>query len=281
MVGLDSCSLVLFIHYKYYYIFSISFQPNIVKVFEVLEDERRVCIVCEYLEGGDLFDRLLMKQRLGYLFRFRLRINSFSVYIHLIYRYSEEETAIVGTQLLSALQYLHSQGIAHRDLKPENVLLVRRDNDVLLKLADFGLAKDVSMGLQTFCGTPHYLAPEVKRGQYSEAVDIFALGVLLYVLLYAHFPFDQNEDPDPQSLEWNHVSAPCRDLLSALMNAQPELRPSAAQALVHHWVLPHVHALQRDTSPVQPKEKEGNKKKPLLRRPIQSLVLALGRPSAV
>jgi serine/threonine protein kinase len=98
-------------------------------------------IVMELVAGGDLFDRVNLRQR-----------------------YSDENARVVMSNILSAVSYLHANGIVHRDLKPENILLVSADSDTDVKITDFGLAKKANQeGLKTFCGTPQYFAPEVLK----------------------------------------------------------------------------------------------------------------------
>ena len=152
--------------------------PNIVKILDTFQTDHSLLIVMELVQGGDLFDRIVERGR-----------------------YSEESARLLMAKVLSATSYLHAKDIIHRDLKPENILLVAPDNDVEVKITDFGLAKKASQdGLKTFCGTPQYFAPEVlkrkgserKSGRYYASADMWSLGVVLYILLSGTFPFDED-----------------------------------------------------------------------------------------
>ncbi|XP_046967715.1 RAC serine/threonine-protein kinase isoform X1 [Vanessa cardui] len=178
----------------------------------------RVCFVMEYANGGELFFHLS-------------RVRSFT----------EERTRFYGAEIVSALGYLHSEGIIYRDLKLENLLL---DKDGHIKIADFGLCKvNITYGrtTKTFCGTPEYLAPEVLEDtDYGPAVDWWGTGVVLYEMVCGRLPF-YNRDHDvlfslileeevrfPRAL-----SAPCRALLAALLCKEPARRLGAGPDDAH------------------------------------------------
>ena len=148
--------------------------PNILKLVDVLESARHLYIILEYAEQGELFDYLVSN------------------------RFLNEDVAMeFFRQIVLALEYLHKLGICHRDLKPENVLL---DSCTQVKIADFGFARWVSSSLtETSCGSPHYAAPEIIRGQAYDGkiADIWSLGVILYGLLAGYLPFD---DPSIRNL---------------------------------------------------------------------------------
>ena len=135
--------------------------PNIMKLIDVLESQRHLYIILEYEEKGELFDYLVANKH-----------------------FSEEMAMEIFRQIVMGVQYLHSLGICHRDLKPENILL---DNSYRVKLADFGFATWVRENMQTdtSCGSPHYAAPEIVRGQPYDGkiADIWSLGVILFALL--------------------------------------------------------------------------------------------------
>jgi len=141
---------------------------NILWCKEVFEDENEIALVLEYIKGGELYDSIVDKEK-----------------------YSETEAKKVIRQLLNAVEYLHSQGIAHRDLKPENLLCAEEGKERVIKVADFGLSKMFSHeDLISRCGSPTYIAPEVLEcAKYSEAVDMWAIGVITFVLLTGCYPF--------------------------------------------------------------------------------------------
>jgi len=142
--------------------------PNILKLIDVYEDKTNVYLVLQYVEGGTLFDRICKTGA-----------------------FPEKEACKVVKQVLEAVQHLHSQvNVVHRDLKPENILCSGPDNNVHIYVADFGLAtREMDFHL-TQCGSPEYLAPEVTECQpYRKSVDLWAVGVISYVLLTGCFPF--------------------------------------------------------------------------------------------
>ncbi|GAA5927297.1 uncharacterized protein JCM15063_005857 [Sporobolomyces koalae] len=204
--------------------------PFCVKCYDWFEDEWRIWIVLEYVDGGDLLDYTMKKKGL-----------------------SERETREIALMVCQAVSYLHSQGITHRDLKPENLLLTKSHKPVC-KVTDFGLAKMVTdqTMLRTMCGTPTYLAPEVilnpnPAAGYSPAVDAWSTGVVLYSLLTCQTPFDESEStPLPQRMRERHVdfdvlaaeglSDNCIDFLKCLLIADPRARMTCAQAIDHPWL---------------------------------------------
>lgn len=134
--------------------------PHLLKLLDVLESPRHMYIVSEYASNGELFDYLVSKKFL-----------------------SQEEAMHFFRQLIFGLEYLHNLGICHRDLKPENILL---DEQFSIKIADFGFARYAKNNIaETSCGSPHYAAPEVIRGEPYDgrAADIWSCGVILYALL--------------------------------------------------------------------------------------------------
>jgi calcium/calmodulin-dependent protein kinase I len=141
-----------------------------VKLYEMFETPKRLYMVMELLTGGELFDRIVAKQS-----------------------FSEKEAAEVIKHVTGAIAHIHKIGIVHRDLKPENLLYLNKDGDSPIKITDFGLAKfrpNNSVDMHTACGTPGYVAPEVlKNENYTKAVDMWSLGVILYILLCGFPPF--------------------------------------------------------------------------------------------
>ncbi|XP_075901673.1 calcium/calmodulin-dependent protein kinase type IV [Nelusetta ayraudi] len=203
--------------------------PNIIQLKEIFETDTDIALVLELVTGGELFDRIVER---GY--------------------YSERDAAHVIKQILEAVAYLHENGVVHRDLKPENLLYADLSLDAPLKIADFGLSKiiDDQVTMKTVCGTPGYCAPEILRGNaYGPEVDMWSVGVILYILLCGFEPFfdprgDQymysrilNCDYEFVSPWWDDVSLNAKDLVSRLVVLDPQKRLSVQEALQHPWVL--------------------------------------------
>jgi len=164
-------------------------------------------------------------------------------------RLSERVTKFIIVQILQALRYLHEQDIAHCDLKPENVLLSSGETDFpQTKLCDFGYARFIGENTfrKTIVGTPAYLAPEVlqKRG-YNKSLDMWSVGVVIYVTLSGTFPFNEGEDIEDQITNaafmyppnpWKLISANAIDLISRLLQVKPEQRLTIDQCMTHPWL---------------------------------------------
>ena len=188
--------------------------PNIVQVQEILYLKDYIVIVMEYLPNGDLFAHIDHKT----LFTERQMLN-------------------IAYQILKALEYLHSRGIAHRDIKPENIVF---DDNMVPKLVDFGLCRDTSNLMSTQCGTIFYSAPEViKSGKYDGAhCDMWSFGVTMYALATGCLPWDE---PNPirfmQKIIKNDIklridlSGPLNDLVSKCLRISPKMRPTATELL--------------------------------------------------
>eukprot|EP00924_Labyrinthula_sp_SR-Ha-C_P005463 snap_masked-scaffold_1-processed-gene-32.30-mRNA-1 protein AED:0.08 eAED:0.09 QI:0/-1/0/1/-1/1/1/0/337 len=201
--------------------------PHIVNFFEVLEDKKAFYMKLELVEGGELFDRIVQKSS-----------------------YSEKETCQVIKNVAEALHFCHEQGIVHRDLKPENLLLVSRESDTHVKLADFGFAAFCAeKPLNDGCGTLIYVAPEVLAArEYRTEPDLWSLGVILYVLITGYPPFFSNDQQELsrqimkgktkfRSSDWKHVSPEAKELLKVLMTRNQQRRASAEDVLNHQWVV--------------------------------------------
>ena len=201
--------------------------PNIVKLFDVYETSTHFYLAMEHLTGGELFDRIVEK---GF--------------------YSEKDAADALAQLASAISYLHERGIVHRDVKPENLLYASPEPNAPLKLADFGLCKALKENdiTKTACGTPGYVAPEVlKRKGYAKEVDVWSIGVIMYILLCGFPPFyDENTAglfeqikngdysfPDPY---WTAISADAKSLVKSLLTVDPVKRIKAREVMTHPWM---------------------------------------------
>ncbi|KAM9308234.1 serine/threonine-protein kinase DCLK3 [Gastrophryne carolinensis] len=218
--------------------------PNIVKLIDDFETENEIYLILEYIKGGDLFD-----------------VISQSI------KFTEHNAALMLTDLCQALVYIHSKKIAHRDLKPENLLVQQNpDGSASLKLADFGLAVHVTEPIFTVCGTPTYVAPEIlsEKG-YGLEVDMWATGVILYILLCGFPPFrspERNHEELFQIIQhgeyeflspyWDKVSDEAKDLISRLLVVSPGKRFTAQCVLQHSWVRSsgqmNSHNLQREVT---------------------------------
>ncbi|MXQ88994.1 hypothetical protein E5288_WYG019993 [Bos mutus] len=202
--------------------------PNIVKLHEVYETDAEIYLIMEYVQGGDLFDAIIESVK-----------------------FPEREAALMLMDLCKALVHLHDKRIVHRDLKPENLLVQRNeDKSTTLKLADFGLAKHVVRPIFTVCGTPTYVAPEIlsEKG-YGLEVDMWAAGVILYILLCGFPPFRSPERDQEELFNiiqlgrfeflapyWDNISDAAKDLVSRLLVVNPKKRYTAHQVLQHPWL---------------------------------------------
>jgi len=164
--------------------------------------------------------------------------------------YNEKEARDVSKILIEALRYCHERHIVHRDLKPENLLLASEDDDISIKIADFGFAKRCTKpkSLKTQCGTPGYVAPEILKGVlYDSQADMWSLGVIIYILLGGYPPFiEENQRELFKKIMkgrykfhdeyWSDISDDGKDLIKSLMNIDTETRLTAEQALSSKWM---------------------------------------------
>ncbi|KAI9913004.1 hypothetical protein PsorP6_004908 [Peronosclerospora sorghi] len=212
--------------------------PNIMILYDFFVEDKYYYLVTEFMEGGELFDRIVEKSY-----------------------YNEREARDLIKLLLEAIKYCHDANIVHRDLKPENLLLSSKDDDASIKLADFGFAKRIKLDsddLVTACGTPGYVAPEILEGRpYGKTVDIWSVGVISYILLCGYPPFhDNNHNALFKKIKagkfqfdspyWDHVSDDAKDLISQMLVVDPKKRLSlhsrylrrstVDQLLAHRWV---------------------------------------------
>lgn len=209
--------------------------PNIINFFETYQDFKYFYIVMEYCSGGELLDRLIDKGRLH-----------------------EYETRTIMYKLFSGLNYIHKKKIAHRDLKPENVLFSDNTHEAEIKIIDFGLSnmlrteetsikrKSAELTLHTKVGTPNYVAPEILKGEYTIACDIWSLGIITYLLLCGNPPFfSETEEGLYKKIEkgllvfkekeWEKISVKAKDLILKCLKANPKKRITAEQAIKHPW----------------------------------------------
>lgn len=207
-------------------IMKVADHPNVVRLYEVLEDTRFIYLVMEVCSGGELFDYIVANKRIN-----------------------ERKAANLFRQLLLSLSYLHSHDICHRDLKPEN-LLFTDDTHESLKLIDFGLSKIMkeSQAMSTKAGTPFYISPDVLHGSYDKSCDLWSAGVILYILLSGYPPFYGPTDSITLQKvregsfsfarsEWNTVSDGAKDLITKLLVLNPTERYTVEQALHHPWIV--------------------------------------------
>ncbi|KAH9501374.1 Calcium/calmodulin-dependent protein kinase type II subunit gamma, variant 3 [Dermatophagoides farinae] len=172
---------------------------------------------------------------------------------HIVAReyYSEADASHCIQQILESVNHCHMNNVVHRDLKPENLLLASKAKGAAVKLADFGLAIEVQGEQQAwygFAGTPGYLSPEVlKKDPYGKPVDIWACGVILYILLVGYPPFwDEDQHRlyaqikagayDYPSPEWDTVTPEAKNLINSMLTVNPAKRITAAEALKHPWI---------------------------------------------
>jgi len=202
--------------------------PNIVNMLAMFETNETLFIVMELMNGGELYDEII-------------RCDVFT----------ETQASFIMHQLFEALVYLHSKGVVHRDLKLENLLL-KQKGSLEVKVADFGLSKLFGEGsmAHTACGTPFYVSPEILLAEdegYGAEVDMWASGILLYILLSGRLPFSGDSDEELFSnileceLEWktpqfDNVSDEAKDLISRLIIPDPEDRLTAEEALQHPFI---------------------------------------------
>jgi len=201
---------------------------NVLSLIEIFETANQLALVMELVTGGELFFKIVARGS-----------------------YSEKDAAGIVRQIVNGVQYLHKLEIAHRDLKPENLLCAGDDNDMIIKIADFGLSKIFAGGqvMETSCGTPDYAAPEVLTGTtYDKSVDLWSIGVITYVLLCGYPPFYAQSQPglfekiinaeynfpDP---EWSYISDTAKDFIKNLLVLDPGKRLTAEQALKHPFLV--------------------------------------------
>ncbi|CAI4216532.1 unnamed protein product [Parascedosporium putredinis] len=207
--------------------------PNVLCLKDTFNEKKAVYLVLELAAEGELFNFIVSKQKL-----------------------SEDETRKLFVQLFNGIKYLHDRNIVHRDIKPENILMV--DKELHVKLADFGLAKIIGEEsfTTTLCGTPSYVAPEIladaRQRKYTKAVDVWSLGVVLYICLCGFPPFSDElcskdfpfnlrqqirsgrfEYPSPY---WDSVGDPALDLIDSMLVVDPERRFTIDQCLNHPWM---------------------------------------------
>lgn len=197
--------------------------PNIVKFYEVYEDEAYIHIVMELCSGGDLFDHL----------------NSVGTF-------NEQKAVAITRQLVSAVNHLHTMLVCHRDLKPENFMYLNSTKSGGIKLVDFGLAKrwEGTQLMKSKVGSPYFVAPEVMTGNYDFRCDVWSLGVVLYLLLAGQPPFIGSNATEVyrktkegvvnfEGKVWTNISEDAKDLICKMLTVDPEARITLDQAARH------------------------------------------------
>ncbi|KAM4526471.1 calcium/calmodulin-dependent protein kinase type II subunit gamma isoform 3-T3 [Fundulus diaphanus] len=202
--------------------------PNIVRLHDSISEEGFHYLVFDLVTGGELFEDIVAREY-----------------------YSESDASHCISQILESVNHIHQHDIVHRDLKPENLLLASKMKGAAVKLADFGLAIEVQGDQQAwfgFAGTPGYLSPEVlRKDPYGKPVDIWACGVILYILLVGYPPFwDEDQHKlyqqikagayDFPSPEWDTVTPEAKNLINQMLTINPAKRITAEQALKHPWI---------------------------------------------
>ncbi|XP_062420263.1 serine/threonine-protein kinase DCLK2 isoform X3 [Pungitius pungitius] len=202
--------------------------PNIIMLIEELDTPSELYLVMELVKGGDLFDAITSSAK-----------------------YTERDACVMVYNLAGALRYLHGASIVHRDIKPENLLVFEYpDGTKSLKLGDFGLATVVEGPLYTVCGTPTYVAPEIiSESGYGLKVDIWAAGVITYILLCGFPPFRSENNLQEDLFEqillgrldfpspyWDNITDSAKELIGKMLQVNAEARYTAQDILHHPWV---------------------------------------------
>ncbi|KAJ8660352.1 hypothetical protein O0I10_003809 [Lichtheimia ornata] len=220
--------------------------PCVIQIEKVYNEPKYIYLVLEFVSDGELFEYVVQEKSL-----------------------SERATRFLFLQLFSAIRFLHNKNIVHRDLKPENVLIVDKEK-LHVKVTDFGLAKikPTDEKLQSQCGTPNYVAPEVLNPtsirSYGKECDMWSLGVMLYICLCGFPPF--NEEFEPPSMKdqirlglydfppqyWDGISDEAKDLIRGLLTVDPRKRLTAEAALRHPWMAQDSEGLYEMSSAISP-----------------------------
>ncbi|XP_054711276.1 ribosomal protein S6 kinase alpha-5-like [Uloborus diversus] len=230
--------------------------PNIVNLHEVYHDELHTYIVLELLKGGELLERIRKKDR-----------------------FTEKEAVRIFRHLVSAVNFMHSHGVVHRDLKPENLLFVDSAENSVVKIVDFGFARLMpteNQKMNSPCFTLQYAAPEVLKQQlvlsgansgYSEACDLWSLGVIMYTMLSGKTPFQTySREASVATImqriregefsftgpQWDIVSSEAKEVIRGLLTVDPLQRLTMQQLRLHPWVHPSNHNVYSNTPLMTP-----------------------------
>lgn len=202
--------------------------PNIIRLYGHVEDIDNLHLILEYAEKGNLFHYVRRRKKL-----------------------SDEESCFFFNQVCIGIHYLHENSIIHRDLKPENILISQNST---VKICDFGWCAEGNGERSTYCGTLDYMAPEILRGHnYTNKVDIWALGILLFEMSHGFPPFDAKSEIDKSRLirqgDFNFsdgVSRECQDLIKLILQDSPEKRPDINTILKHPWISKFAGTIYKD-----------------------------------
>ena len=197
--------------------------PNIIKIYEVIENDSSFFIVMEYATGGELFNYIVLKEKL-----------------------TENETSFFFYQILQGVRKIHEKKICHRDIKPENLLLF---NKKIIKIIDFGLSSEYNEFLSTPCGSPCYASPEMIKGKKYKglSVDLWACGVILFAMLFGYLPFDDKDNnilfkkiidceidfPEEKEID---VGQSAIDLIKKILNPDPDKRIGIDEIEQHQFL---------------------------------------------
>mmetsp|Transcript_31339 Transcript_31339/g.54395 ORF Transcript_31339/g.54395 Transcript_31339/m.54395 type:complete len:529 (-) Transcript_31339:259-1845(-) len=203
--------------------------PNILRIERVYEEDDKIYLVLEYIEGGDLFAKIIAAEK-----------------------FSERYSAVLARKMLVALAYMHERNIIHRDLKLENIMMTSMEEESDIKIADFGFSAEMTTdNMAVFCGSPGYVAPEILNKQpYDAKADVYSAGIILYIILSGNSPFfGRNvEETLAKNREgrirfdvsyWADITDDARDFIGYLTGKISATRPTAAEALKHRWIQSH------------------------------------------
>lgn len=199
--------------------------PNIVRFWDMYEDLHFLYVVMDICRGGEVFKKILELKR-----------------------FTEAHAATIGAQMLAAIDYVHQKSIMHRDIKAENFLLADESPTSVVRMIDFGMATTFTHGqvFNEICGSPHYLAPELIGQKYNHMVDVWAFGVLMYLIMYGHYPFDSKNTRDimvkvlTDPIKWQtkaKLGTQTLSFLKKVLEHNPKRRITAEAALKHPWIV--------------------------------------------
>lgn len=197
---------------------------NIIRYYDFYEDIHFLYVVMELCKGGEVFNKIVEMKR-----------------------FSEKNAAHIGTQMLKSMDYIHKLNIAHRDIKAENFMLSEPSVHSNVKMIDFGMATKFKADqvLTELCGSPHYLSPELIGQKYNHLADVWAFGVLMYLLMYGHYPYDAKHPRDimvkilTEPIKWESkakLSKEAIEFLKRLLEHNIKKRMTAEQAMEHSWM---------------------------------------------